>query len=60
VEFGTDITSGRKRTNPQDSQDDPGAGIGEASERDAEEVTTRQTLDIVQGSTPSEGQKVTE
>jgi hypothetical protein len=60
VELGTAITSGKKRTNLQDPQYDPGAGIGEASERDAPRVTKRQTLDSVEMSTPSEAQKVTE
>jgi hypothetical protein len=54
VELGTAITSGKKRTNLQDPQDDPGTGIGEASERDVQRVTNKETLDLVEGSTPSE------
>jgi hypothetical protein len=59
VELGTAIDSGKKRTNIQDPQEDPGTGIGEASERDPQRVTNKQTLDLVEGSTTSEAQEVT-
>jgi hypothetical protein len=59
VELGTAITSAKKRTNLQDPQEDPGAGIPEASKRDAQRVTKKQTLDTVEGQTLSETEEET-
>jgi hypothetical protein len=53
VELGTPIASGKRRTNLQDPQVDPGAGIREASRWDVQRVTKKQTLDTVEGQTPS-------
>jgi hypothetical protein len=49
----------RGPTYVQDPQEDPGTGIREASKRDAQRVTNKQTLDLLEGSTSSEAQKVT-
>jgi hypothetical protein len=55
----TAITSGKKRTNLQDPQEDPGTGIHEASKGDSQRVTKKQTLDTVEGQTPSETEEET-
>jgi hypothetical protein len=59
MELGTAITSGKKRTNLQDPQEDPGAAIREASRRNVQWVTKKQTLDLVEGQTPSETEEET-
>jgi hypothetical protein len=59
VQLGTPIASGKRRTNLQDPQEDPGTGIREASRRDIQRVTTKQTLDTVEGHTPSETEEET-
>jgi hypothetical protein len=57
VELGTAVTPGRRRTNLQDPQDDPGAGTLKESTRDADRVATNQELDTVEGPTSSEAEK---
>jgi hypothetical protein len=53
VELRTAVTSGKRRTNLQDPQDDPGAGIREASKREVQRIIKKQTLDLVEESAPS-------
>jgi hypothetical protein len=45
--------------NLQDPQEDPGTGIREASRRDVQRVTKKQTLDTVKGHIPSETEEET-
>jgi hypothetical protein len=53
------ITSGKKRIDLQDRQEDRRAGIREARKRDVQRVTKDNGPDIVKGSTPSETEKET-
>jgi hypothetical protein len=59
MELGTAITSAKKKTNLQDPQEDPGTGIREASRRDVQRVTKKQTQDTVEEQTPSETEEET-
>jgi hypothetical protein len=57
VELGTAVTPGKRRTNLQDPQDDPGAGILKESTRDVHRVATNEELDTVDRPTSSEAKK---
>jgi hypothetical protein len=57
VEVGTAITSGKKRPNLQDPQENPGGGDREANCRISYWITKHRTLDLVEGSTPSKTKK---
>jgi hypothetical protein len=57
VELGTAVTPGKRRTNLQVPQDDPGAGILKESTRDVHRVATNEELDTVGGPTSSEAEK---
>jgi hypothetical protein len=57
MELKTAITSGKRRTELQDPQEDPRAGIREASKRDVLRVTKNDGSDIVEGSTPPKRKK---
>jgi hypothetical protein len=48
VELKTAITSGMKRADLQDSQEDPRAGIREASNRDVQRVSENEEMDLVE------------
>jgi hypothetical protein len=48
---------GRRGSACKHPQEDPGTGIHEASKRDVQRVTKKQTLDHVEGSTPSKTKK---
>jgi hypothetical protein len=57
VELGTAVTPGKRRTNLQDPQDDPGAGMLKESTRNVHRVATNEELDTVEGPTSSEAEK---
>jgi hypothetical protein len=57
VELGTAVTSGKRRTNLQDPQDYPVAGILKESTRNVHRVATNEELDTVEGTTSSEVEK---
>jgi hypothetical protein len=57
VELGVAITFGKKRIGLQHPQEDPGTRIHEASKSDVQRVTKKQTLDLMEGLTPSETRK---
>jgi hypothetical protein len=48
VELKTAITSGKKRIGLQDPQEDPRAGIREASKRDVQWVLGNKEMDLVE------------
>jgi hypothetical protein len=56
VELGTALTPEKRRTNLQDPQDDPGAGILKESTPDVHRVATNEELDTVEGPTSSEAE----
>jgi hypothetical protein len=57
VELGTVITSGKKRTNLQDPQEDPGTGICEASKRDVQQVKRSKHWTLWRGRPPLKQKK---
>jgi hypothetical protein len=57
VELKTAVTSGKKRTSQQDPEEDPKAGIHEASKRDVWWVSENEELDLVEMSAPSKTEK---
>jgi hypothetical protein len=57
VDLGTVVTPGKRRTNLQDPQDDPGVGILKESTRNAHRVAANEELDTVEGPTSSEAEK---
>jgi hypothetical protein len=48
VELKTPVTSGKRRTNLQDPQENPRAGIREASKRDIQRVSEKEEMDLVE------------
>jgi hypothetical protein len=52
VELRTAVTFGKRRTNLQDPQEDPRAGIREVSKRDVQWVAEGEKQDLVEGSAP--------
>jgi hypothetical protein len=57
VELKTAITFGKRRTNLQDAQEDPRAGICEAGKWDVQRVLENGEMDLVERSAPSETKK---
>jgi hypothetical protein len=57
VEPKTVIISGKKSTGLQDAQEDPRAGIREASTWDDQQVSENEELDVVERSAPSKTKK---
>jgi hypothetical protein len=57
VELRTAITSGKRRANLQDPQEDPRVRIREASKRDAQQVVESEKPDLVEGLAPSGARK---
>jgi hypothetical protein len=58
VELKTAITSGKKRTGLQESQEDPRAGIREASEQNVQRDSENVKMDLVKRSTPRIEKKI--
>jgi hypothetical protein len=57
VQLKTAITSGKKRTGLQDSQEDCRAGIHEASTQDVQRILENEEMDLVERSAPSKTKK---
>jgi hypothetical protein len=54
VGLETAITSGKKKTSLEDTQEDPTAGIQETSKQDAQQVLENGEMDVVEGLAPFE------
>jgi hypothetical protein len=57
VELRTAIISGKRRTNLQDHQEHPRAGICEASKRDVQRAAEGEKPELMEESAPSEERK---
>jgi hypothetical protein len=57
VELKIGITAGKKRTGLQDSQEDPSAGICEASKLDVHRVSENEEMELVERWAPSKMEK---
>jgi hypothetical protein len=57
VELKTAVTSGKRRTDLQDPQEDPRAGIHEANKWDVQRVSENEEMDLVERLVPSKNEK---